>query len=215
MPDPISWAYSWPYFAIALAASYLLGSIPIGLILTRLAGLGDIRGIGSGNIGATNVLRTGNKPLAAATLVLDGAKGAGAVLIGQLYGPDIAVTAAAGVVIGHMVPVWLLFKGGKGVATTLGVLIAIAWPVGLIACGVWLAVAAAFRYSSLASLIAVVSAPGFAYLLHRPQIGELAAFLAVIVVLKHAGNITRLIRGTETKIGRKERAGDGPGPEAG
>ncbi len=210
MPDPISWAYSWPYFAAALAASYLIGAIPFGLILTRLAGLGDIRAIGSGNIGATNVLRTGNKTLAGATLLLDGGKGAVAVLLGQMFGPDIAVTAGAGVVVGHLIPVWLRFKGGKGVATTLGVLLAIAWPVGLIACGLWLAAAAAFRYSSLASLIAVLSAPGFAYLLAGGQIAWLAGLLALIVTLKHAANILRLARGVEAKIGAKP-----PGPDAG
>jgi glycerol-3-phosphate acyltransferase PlsY len=210
VPDPISWAYSWPYFAVALAASYLIGSIPFGLILARLAGLGDIRSIGSGNIGATNVLRTGNRALAGVTLLLDGGKGAVAVLLGQMFGPDIAVITGAGVVVGHLIPVWLLFKGGRGVATTLGVLLAIAWPVGLIACGLWLAAAAAFRYSSLASLIAVISAPGFAYLLAGGQIAWLAGFLALIVTLKHTANILRLVRGVESKIGAKP-----PGADAG
>ena len=134
MPDPISWTFSWPYFAIAFAAGYLLGSIPFGLLLTRLAGLGDLRKIGSGNIGATNVLRTGRKGLAAATLLLDGGKGAAAAAIaGSLYGPDMAVTAAAAAVIGHMFPLWLKFRGGKAVATALGVRLVLAWPVGLAA----------------------------------------------------------------------------------
>ena len=201
MPDPISWAYSWPYYAVALAAGYVLGSIPVGLLLARLFGHGDIRAIGSGNIGATNVLRTGNKPLAAVTLLLDGAMGAAAVLLAAIYGPDLALTAGFAAVIGHVAPVWLLFRGGKGVATSLGVLLAIDWRLGLIACAVWLAVAALFRYSSLASLVALVSAPGFGYLLAGRQLSELAAMLAAIVVLKHHGNIRRLVSGRESRIG--------------
>ena len=201
MPDPISWAYSWPYYAVALAAGYVLGSIPVGLLLARLFGHGDIRAIGSGNIGATNVLRTGNKPLAAVTLLLDGAKGAAAVLLAAIYGPDLALTAGFAAVIGHVAPVWLLFRGGKGVATSLGVLLAIDWRLGLIACAVWLAVAALFRYSSLASLVALVSAPGFGYLLAGRQLSELAAMLAAIVVLKHLSNIRRLVSGRESRIG--------------
>ena len=201
MPDPISWAYSWPYYAVALAAGYVLGSIPVGLLLARLFGHGDIRAIGSGSIGATNVLRTGNKPLAAVTLLLDGAKGAAAVLLAAIYGPDLALTAGFAAVIGHVAPVWLLFRGGKGVATSLGVLLAIDWRLGLIACAMWLAVAALFRYSSLASLVALVSAPGFGYLLAGRQLSELAAMLAAIVVLKHHGNIRRLVSGRESRIG--------------
>ena len=201
MPDPISWAYSWPYYAVALAAGYVLGSIPVGLLLARLFGHGDIRAIGSGNIGATNVLRTGNKPLAAVTLLLDGAKGAAAVLLAAIYGPDLALTAGFAAVIGHVAPVWLLFRGGKGVATSLGVLLAIDWRLGLIACAVWLAVAALFRYSSLASLVALVSAPGFGYLLAGRQLSELAAMLTAIVILKHHGNIRRLVSGRESRIG--------------
>jgi len=201
MPDPISWAYSWPYYAVALAAGYVLGSIPVGLLLARLFGHGDIRAIGSGNIGATNVLRTGNKPLAAVTLLLDGAKGAAAVLLAAIYGPDLALTAGFAAVIGHVAPVWLLFLGGKGVATSFGVLLAIDWRLGLIACAVWLAVAALFRYSSLASLVALVSAPGFGYLLAGRQLSELAAMLAAIVVLKHHNNIRSLVCGRESRIG--------------
>ncbi len=204
MPDPISWAYSWPYYSVAFAAAYVLGSIPVGLLLTRLFGHGDIRAIGSGNIGATNVLRTGNKPLAAFTLALDGGKGAAAVLVGATYGPDLALAAGAGAVIGHVAPVWLLFRGGKGVATSLGVLLALDWRLGLIACAVWLAIAALFRYSSLASLVALVSAPGFGYLLAGRQLAELAALLAVIVVLKHGGNIRRLVAGRESRIGAEK-----------
>ena len=207
MPDPISWAYSWPFYAVALGAAYLLGSVPVGLLLARLFGHGDIRAIGSGNIGATNVLRTGNKPLAAATLLLDGGKGAVAVLLGGLYGPDLALTAGAGAVIGHVAPVWLRFRGGKGVATSLGVLLGLDWRLGGIALAVWLATAALLRYSSLAALVALVSAPGFAYLLSGRQLAELAALLAIIVVLKHHGNIRRLLSGQESRIAiRKEKS---------
>ena len=201
MPDPISWAYSWPYYAVAFAAAYVLGSVPVGLLLARLFGHGDIRAIGSGNIGATNVLRTGNKPLAAATLLLDGAKGAAAVLLAGQYGPDLALAAGIAAVIGHVAPVWLLFRGGKGVATSLGVLLAVDWRLGLIACAVWLAAAAIFRYSSLAALIALISAPGFGYLLAGRQLAELAALLAVIVVVKHHANIRRLLSGRESRFG--------------
>src|SRR5687768_5454995 len=140
-------SYTWPFWA-ALVGGYLLGSIPFGLVLTKLAGLGDIRNIGSGSIGATNVLRTGRKGLAAATVLLDGGKGAAAVLLAGTMGPDMAFRAGAGAMIGHCFPVWLRFKGGKGFATALGTLIAIAWPVGLLACLTWLIVAALFRYSS-------------------------------------------------------------------
>ena len=194
-------AMGWPYLLAVLLAGYLLGSIPFGLILTRLAGLGDIRRIGSGNIGATNVLRTGNKPLAAATLILDGAKGAVAVLLAQhLYGPDAAVIAGAGAFLGHLFPVWLKFRGGKGVATTMGIFLAIAWPVGLIACAVWLLVALLFRYSSLAALIAVAAAPVAAWFLANHQTAGLALFLAVVVWLRHHENIRRLLAGGEAKI---------------
>src|SRR5262249_25696221 len=155
MPEPLGgFAYTWPYYAAAICGC-LGGSIPFGLLLTRLAGLGDIRTIGSGNIGATNVLRTGHKGLAALTLLLDGGKGALAVLIARRFGPDMAVLAGAGAVLGHILPVWIGFKGGKGVATALGVLLAIAWPVGVLAGATWLAVAFATRYSSLAALVAI------------------------------------------------------------
>jgi glycerol-3-phosphate acyltransferase PlsY len=198
--DPVGgFAYTWPFYLGGVLA-YLLGSIPFGLIVTRLAGLGDIRKIGSGNIGATNVLRTGNRKLAAGVLVLDALKGAVPVLIAWRFGPDMALIAGAAAVIGHVAPIWLGFKGGKGVATTLGVLYAIHWPLGLIACGMWLLVAFAFRYSSLAALVALASAPGFALLLGNPRIAWLAGLLAVIVIAKHRANILRLINGTESKI---------------
>ena len=200
MPDLLgSFQYTWPFLTIALGG-YLLGSIPFGLILTRLAGLGDIRAIGSGNIGATNVLRTGRKGLAAATLLLDGLKGTAAVLIGYRWGPDAAIFAGAGAFIGHLFPVWLKFKGGKGVATMLGILFGIYWPLGLIAVAVWLAIAFAFRYSSLSALIAAASSPVAAWFLANRQIAEFCLFLAVLVWLRHAANIRRLLRGEESKI---------------
>jgi glycerol-3-phosphate acyltransferase PlsY len=201
MPDPISWSYAAPYFGAALGLGYLLGAIPFGLVLTRLAGLGDIRAIGSGNIGATNVLRTGNKGLALATLLLDGGKGALAVLAGNLYGPDMAVLAGAGAFLGHLFPVWLKFRGGKGVATALGILLAIAWPVGILACLTWLATAALFRFSSLAALAAAAAAPVYTYFLADMQRVEFAAFLALLIFIRHHANIRRLAKGEEPRIG--------------
>ena len=207
MIDPISWAYSWPYILAGFAGGYVLGSIPFGLLLTRLAGTADIRGIGSGNIGATNVLRTGNRILAAATLLLDGGKGAAAVLLGQFYGPDIAIVAAAGALVGHLFPAWVSFRGGKGVATALGIALALAPAAGALCCLTWLAVAAAFRYSSLAALVSIAAAPGFLWWLADPQKAEFGLALAVVVWLRHWRNIQRLMAGTEPKInlsGRKK-----------
>lgn len=206
MPDPLGgFAYAWPLLA-GLLGGYLLGSIPFGLVLTKLAGLGDIRQMGSGNIGATNVLRTGNKLLAALTLILDGAKGAAAVLIAAQFGPDMAVLAGAGAFLGHLFPVWLKFRGGKGVATFLGVMLAIAWPVGIACCLTWLAVALVLRYSSLAALVAAAAAPLFAYWLADWQRMELATAMAVLVFVRHHANIRRLLKGEEPKIGRKTEA---------
>ncbi len=204
MPDPINLTADLPYFAVAVLAGYFLGSIPFGIVLTRLAGLGDIRQIGSGNIGATNVLRTGNKWIAAATLLLDSSKGALAVLLGKNFGPDIAVLAAAGALFGHLFPVWLKFRGGKGVATAMGIYVALYWPVGLMTLGTWLAVAVFARYSSLAALIAAVLAPVYFWFSAQYQMAELAAFMALFIVLKHHQNIRRLIMGTESKIGSQE-----------
>ncbi len=202
MPDPLGgWAYTWP-LVLGGALAYLLGSIPFGLILTRLAGYGDIRAIGSGNIGATNVLRTGNKALAAATLLLDGAKGAVATIVGWRFGPDMAVIAGAAAVLGHMFPVWLRGRGGKAVATTLGVYLGIAWPVGALACLTWLAAFGALRISSVGSLAAMVAAPVFAYWLADPQIGELAIALGALVILRHHANVRRLLKGEEPRVGR-------------
>jgi len=204
MPDPISWAYAGPYLGAAFVIAYLIGSIPFGIVLTRLAGLGDLRQRGSGNIGATNVLRTGRKDLAAATLVLDAAKGAAAVLLGWQWGPDIALMAAYGSILGHLFPVWLKFRGGKGVATTLGVHLALALPMGAAACATWLVVAAVTRYSSLAALISTAATPAYAWwIVHDLQLAQYAVVVAVIVWLRHAGNIARLARGQESKIGRR------------
>ena len=188
---------------------YLLGSIPFGLLLTRAAGLGDIRKVGSGNIGATNVLRTGHKGLAAATLLLDAVKGVAAVLIADQIGQLAAVGAAAGAVIGHMFPVWLSFKGGKGVATTLGIMWGLAWPVGAIACAAWLLFAAVFRYSSLAALLSVVVAAVAAWFLTDPRAATLLTLLVPLVWVRHHENIGRLLNGTETKIGQRAKPAAG------
>ncbi|MER9555361.1 glycerol-3-phosphate 1-O-acyltransferase PlsY [Mesorhizobium sp. M0323] len=189
---------------LALVFGYLLGSIPFGLLITRAAGLGDVRNIGSGNIGATNVLRTGNKSLAAATLLLDALKGTAAVLIAGRFAPEFGLWAGFGAFLGHLFPVWLGFKGGKGVATYLGVLIGLAWQAALIFAVVWLAVAFLFRYSSLAALTAAVVVPMALYFLSTPQIAGLFAAMSLIVIVKHRANIARLLAGTEGKIGAKE-----------
>jgi glycerol-3-phosphate acyltransferase PlsY len=189
---------------VFLLPGYLLGSIPFGLLLTRAAGLGDIRRVGSGNIGATNVLRTGNKALAAGTLLLDAMKGAVAVLIANWWGGHAAILwAGAGAVLGHAFPVWLGFRGGKAVATSYGVLIAAAWPVGLCAGAVWLVVAALARVSSLAALASFALAPVLAAILGDMTIVKLALVIAVLVFARHHTNIRRLIAGTEPRIGQK------------
>ncbi len=192
---------AWGTVAAATVLGYLLGSIPFGLILARIAGHGDIRHIGSGNIGATNVLRTGDKKLAALTLALDMAKGAAAVLVAARWGEPAAIAAAAGAVLGHLYPAWLGFKGGKGVATALGVLLALAWPVGLACCATWLCVALALRYSSLAALLALALAPAYAWLIADDRMLALfAVALAALVWFKHRANIERLIGGREPRI---------------
>ncbi|RWE45722.1 MAG: glycerol-3-phosphate 1-O-acyltransferase PlsY [Mesorhizobium sp.] len=188
---------------LALVFGYLLGSIPFGLLLTRAAGLGDVRKIGSGNIGATNVLRTGNKGLAAATLLLDALKGTAAVLIAGHFAPETAVWAGLGAFLGHLFPAWLGFKGGKGVATYLGVLIGLAWQVALIFAVVWLVMAFLFRFSSLAALAAAVVVPIALYFVSTPQVAALFVVMSIIVFIKHRANISRLMAGTEGKIGAK------------
>lgn len=261
MPAPLGdFGAVWPFLGVFVGA-YLLGSVPFGLILTRMAGLGDIRQIGSGNIGATNVLRTGNKSIAALTLLLDGAKGALPVLIVHGWSQDLAIVAAAGALLGHLLPLWLHLDGlhhilvvttclfillvgvvvtlvapgalaligpailvavslrawgGKGVATGLGVLLALCWPVGVLACLTWLLAALLFRYSSLAALFSFVLAPVYAAVLaDEPLVGklwsdaqrmELAILVALLIVLRHHDNIRRLLRGEEPKIGRKVQA---------
>jgi len=265
MPDPIGdLSFTWPFFAIFVAA-YLIGSIPFGLILTRFAGLGDIRQVGSGNFGATNVLRTGRRSLAAATLVLDGAKGAIPVLLADYFlFRDQALVAAAGALIGHMLPIWLIGSskhgirfalrealllgvglgimllgkgfvsvvgalllvsstvfawGGKGVATGLGVLLAINPPIGVLACATWLIIALVFRYSSLAGVGAFVAAPIYAAIFSNVSVGstywsdpqrvEFATFVAVVVLIRHAGNIGRLVTGHEPRIGERKNTDGG------
>lgn len=201
MPDPISWSYALPYFLAALAFGYLLGSIPFGLVLARLAGHGDIRNIGSGNIGATNVLRTGSKPLAAATLAGDLLKGTAAVLLAGRFGPDIAHIAGLGAFLGHLFPVWLKFKGGKGVATFLGILLGLAPVVALTFAAVWLAVAAITRYSSLSALVATTATPIALAYIGALQTMELFVLLGVLVFWAHRANIRRLLTGEESRIG--------------
>lgn len=191
----------------ALVLGYLCGSIPFGLLLTRAAGLGDIRAIGSGNIGATNVLRTGNRWLAAATLVLDAAKAALPVLIARnLWGDDAAMIAAIGAFLGHCFPVWLGFKGGKGVAVMIGSLLALSWPVGLIFCAVWLLIAFARKFSSLAALTAAATAPIFAYVVVNERLAGAVALMALLLFYQHRENILRLIKGTEPRIGGSKKA---------
>jgi glycerol-3-phosphate acyltransferase PlsY len=183
---------------------YLLGAVPFGLVITRLLGLGDLRQIGSGNIGATNVLRTGNKPAALATLLLDSGKGAIAVLLArQFVGEPAALIAGGAAFIGHLYPVWLGFKGGKGVATFLGTMIALAWPLGLAACAVWLATAAVTRISSLSALVAAAATVPLAWVLGHPELMLLSAGLAVLIFWRHRSNIARIAQGREPRIGKK------------
>jgi len=203
MLHPINWWLDLPYWAAAFGFGYLLGSVPFGLIITRLAGTQDLRTVGSGNIGATNVLRTGRKGLAALTLVCDALKGTAAVLIVHWYaGPDLAVVAGLGAFLGHLFPVWLKFNGGKGVATFIGILIAFSWKAVLAFAVVWVAVAALTRYSSLAGLLASIASVLFLWFNGRyQQEAQLFALLTVLIWAKHHHNISRLLAGTESKIG--------------
>lgn len=188
----------------AVVLGYLFGSIPFGLLLTRAAGLGDIRKIGSGNIGATNVLRTGNKKVAAATLILDALKAVVPILIARhFWGEDAARVAALGAFLGHCFPVWLNFKGGKGVAVMIGSLLALNWIIGIIFCAVWLLIAFTRKISSLAALTAAATAPIFAFVLGSERLAVVVAGLAILLFFQHRENIARLLKGTEPKIGSK------------
>ncbi len=190
--------------AVAALAAYLLGSVPFGLVMARLFGLGDIRQIGSGNIGATNVLRTGNKPAAALTLVLDAGKGGIAVLVARaLLAEDAAQIAGFAAFLGHCFPIFLGFKGGKGVATFIGTLLALFWPAGIAACVTWLLVAAVGRISSLSALVAAALAPVFVTVFGMPQAGLVTALLAALIFVRHDANIKRLLKGEEPRIGGK------------
>ncbi|HEX2725682.1 MAG TPA: glycerol-3-phosphate 1-O-acyltransferase PlsY, partial [Beijerinckiaceae bacterium] len=197
MPTSMNWSLDAPYFVAALVFGYLLGSIPFGLIFTRLAGLGDVRKIGSGNIGATNVLRTGRKGLAAATLLADALKGTLAVILAGMWGPNTAILAALGAFLGHLFPVWLGFKGGKGVATFLGCLLGLRPVAALGFAVVWLALAAAMRFSSLSALAASAATPARLWYLGDRQAAELFVVLSLLLWWKHRDNIRRLLAGTE------------------
>lgn len=198
MPTEVLWLSP----AAALLIGYLLGSIPFGVLLTRAFNAGDLRQIGSGSIGATNVLRTGRKELAAATLLLDLAKGAAAVLLVERLFPGNGPLGAAGAFAGHCYPVWLRFNGGKGVATLMGIVLALHWPIGLVYAAIWLSVLAILRFSSLAGMAAVIGAPVAAAAFGRFDIVPLLIALALIVVWKHRGNIERLLAGDEPRVGR-------------
>ena len=199
--DLFSWQLGLPATLLCLAFGYLLGSIPFGLILTRMAGLGDVRKIGSGNIGATNVLRTGNKKLAAATLLLDALKGTAAAAIGSLWGVEAGIAAGLAAFLGHLFPVWLSFKGGKGVATYIGVLLGLAPLMVLVFGAIWLATARISRYSSLSALVATAVIPIALYATGYGKVSLLFALMTVITWIKHRANIQRLLSGTESRIG--------------
>ncbi len=203
MLHPINWSLALPYYLAALAFGYLVGSIPFGVVLTRLAGTADLRSIGSGNIGATNVLRTGHKALAATTLLCDLLKGTVAVLaMDWLWGRDHALIAGLGAFLGHLFPVWLKFRGGKGVATYLGILLGLVpWPGAAAFAAIWLVVAAVTRYSSLAALVATAAAPAVLWASDDRQEALLFVLLTILVFVVHRANIARLLSGTEGKIG--------------
>jgi glycerol-3-phosphate acyltransferase PlsY len=197
-----------PPALIGLALGYLLGSIPFGLFFTWASGAGDVRNIGSGNIGATNVLRTGKKWAAVATLLCDGAKGAAAVLLARHFvAPGAEVFAGLGAVLGHLFPVWLKFKGGKGVATFMGICLALYWPAGLLVAGTWLGAALVWRISSLSALIAIALSSAYFLLFHRENYAALALLLSLLIYFMHRDNIRRLMRGEEPRLGAKSSAG--------
>lgn len=204
--DRVQTEILWQGAFAALVLGYLLGSIPFGILLTRMGGAGDLRSIGSGNIGATNVLRTGRKGLAAATLLLDMAKGGAAVLLADWLFPGTGMLAGMAAFLGHCYPVWLKFRGGKGVATLMGVVLALHWPSGLVYAAVWLALLAALRISSLSGMSAAISAPVSAAFFGRIDLVLLFLALALIVVWKHRENIDRLLSGTEPRVGKKQDA---------
>jgi len=192
------------YDLLALVVGYLLGSVPFGLVLTKLAGHGDLRDIGSGNIGATNVLRTGNKPLAALTLILDLLKGTAAVLVGARFGQDAAILGGLGAFLGHLFPVWLGFRGGKGVATYIGVLLGLFWPTAIAFCAIWLLVALITRYSSLSALVASAAVPCLLFFVGETRIAVLFLIFTLLLYWRHADNIGRLLRGEERRMGAKK-----------
>ncbi len=210
MPPSEDWSAVVPLMlgliSLSFVVGYLLGSIPFGLILTRLSGGGDVRKIGSGNIGATNVLRTGNKPLAALTLLLDVLKGTAAVWLGSHFGPYAAMFAGLGAFLGHLYPVWLGFRGGKGVATYIGVALGLYWPAAVAFCIVWLLVAVTTRYSSLSALVASAATVGALALTGQSRLAVLFALLTALLYVRHAANIRRLTSGEETRIGEKQKA---------
>ncbi|WP_455854461.1 glycerol-3-phosphate 1-O-acyltransferase PlsY [Ensifer canadensis] len=201
--DLFSWQLGLPSTLLSLAFGYLLGSIPFGLILTRMAGLGDVRKIGSGNIGATNVLRTGNRKLAAATLLLDALKGTAAAAIASLWGVEAGIAAGLAAFLGHLFPVWLGFKGGKGVATYIGVLLGLVPWMVLVFAAIWLAMAKISRYSSLSALVATAVIPVVLYVTGHEKVALLFAVMTLITWVKHRANIQRLVAGTESRIGDK------------
>ena len=209
MPPSEDWSAVLPFMfgvcLFSLAAGYLLGSIPFGLVLTKLSGAGDVRKIGSGNIGATNVLRTGNKGLAALTLVLDVLKGTTAVWLGAQFGPYAAIFAGLGAFLGHLFPVWLGFRGGKGVATFIGVALGLYWPAALAFCVVWFLVAVATRYSSLSALAASAATVGALVITGQWRLAALFGLLTVLLYFRHAANIRRLMKGEETRIGENRQ----------
>lgn len=209
MTDALSWSLSWPHTAIALVFGYLLGSIPFGLVTTRLFGLGNIREIGSGNIGATNVLRTGNKVVAALTLLGDMLKGTLAVLVASEWSTEAAMAAGFAAFMGHLFPVWLRFEGGKGVATFLGVLLGLNFFAALAFSAIWLGVAAISRFSSLAALVASASTPVVLIGLDQTRLAALFAVLSVFILIKHQPNLERLLNGTEAKINFKSKGPSG------
>ncbi|SON56464.1 G3P acyltransferase [Hartmannibacter diazotrophicus] len=204
MPEYWVIAVQWRLIVAGLLGGYLLGSIPFGYLFTRLAGLGDIRSIGSGNIGATNVLRTGRKGLALATVLADGLKGTLAVLIAMQFGPIAAVSAGMGAFLGHLFPVWLKFRGGKGVATYIGILLGLYPPAVLVFAAIWILVAYLTRYSSLAALLATLATPAVLWSFDKPLLALLFVALTALVYIRHWQNIIRLMAGTESRIGAKK-----------